>query len=176
MNLIDLFIFLAVLLAGVLGYRDGFFRKIFGTLGFLVGLVVATTYMGALGRRLTDWFSFSIEISYILAFFVLFLSVIVLQNVLFRLVGKKEGKMKIPTRIGGAFLGMAQGLLAASLLLLMLSVIDLPTESARRSSVSYKAVLNIAPRVFDYWLLLSPQSKAFHNELKKDLRKYETFD
>ena len=176
MTYFDLLIIGEVALAGLLGYRDGFFRKIFGILSFLVGLIVATTYTGKVGRAIDYILPISMEFSYILAFFLLFLSIILLQNILYKILAKGRETLKFPSRMGGALLGAAQGTLVASLLLLMLGIFQIPSDSTKQESIFYKPVLNIAPRFFDYWSLVVPQSRDLYDMLKKDLHLYEIFD
>lgn len=176
MNLVDILVAAAILLAGLLGYRDGFFRKTFGILSFLVGVIVATTYMGGLGRRFTIWSGFSMEITSIVSFFIIFVLIIALQNIVFKLIAGKDTSLKQPSRFGGALLGLFQGVIVASLILVSLRFFDLPDEPDRRDSILYRPVLNVAPQLFDGWLYISPQSKAFYETLKEDLKKIELFE
>lgn len=175
MTIIDILILVGLVLATVLGYRDGLFRKILGIASFFIGLIAATKFMGPLGRVFAHTFNFSIEISYVLAFFMVFMAVIVLQKIIYRIVGEMSGGLKVINRLGGAILGIFQGSLSISLLLLMLSIFEIPSESTRNKSSLYKPFLNIAPRVFDLTSTFLPESKTFYDELKKDLEKYKIF-
>ena len=57
MNTTDIGILLGVLFFVVLGFRDGLMKKVFGTLGFLGGLICATKFMGDLGgTRRADYY------------------------------------------------------------------------------------------------------------------------
>ena len=170
MIIIDYVILVILGLSGFLGYRSGLFKKIFGIVSFIVALIVATKLMSPLGRSIANSFGFSIEISYVLGFFLVFVSTIVIQNIISRKIGDWGGGVNIANRLGGVFLGLLQGTLLASLLLLMLSIFSTPSETTRTQSLLYKPVLNFAPLLFDLSSKLLPESKSFYEELRRDLK------
>lgn len=175
MVIIDIVIVLVVLFGGVLGYRDGLFRKILAMTSFFIGIIVATEFMGIWGRVLYEIFGFSREICYMLAFFSIFTVIVVLQNFLYYMVGEIGGLGRVVNRLGGILIGLFQGSLAISLVLLLLSVFEIPPASVKGESSLYKPFLNVAPRVFDFASVFLPESKSFYGELKKYLAKYKVF-
>ncbi len=172
----DLFILGGFVLSGWLGYRNGILKKILGLVSFFVGLIVATKCMGPCGRLLVSWFGFSLELAYVFAFFAVFLLIILLENVLYRLIVKKKSPLDLINRIGGVLFGLVQGSVGISLFLLMLSIFEIPGERTKKESYLYKPILNVAPRLFDFALAAIPQSKTFYNTLKNNLQKYEIFN
>ena len=171
----DLTIIGVLIFFGFVGYRHGFFKKVFGFLSFIVGLILATKCMSPCGGLLVRWLGFSPEVGYVAAFFLVFLLVFLLQKVLFRLLVKKEGSVDFINRLAGVLVGLAQGLIGISLLLLMLSIFGVPSDSVKKESALYKPVVNFAPRLFDFALEMIPQSKSFYDILRKNLQKYEAF-
>jgi uncharacterized membrane protein required for colicin V production len=172
---LDFIIIGALVLFGFFGYRHGFFKKVFGLVSFILGLVLATKCMGPCGALLERWLDLSPEISFVVGFFSVFLLVILLQKVLYRLLVKKEGSVDLVNRLAGMLIGLAEGLIGISLVLLMVSVFGAPSEKTKRDSSLYKPALNFAPRLFDFALEMIPTSKKFYDILKKDLQHYEIF-
>jgi len=165
-----------LLLFGFIGYRYGLFKKIFALLGLLLGLILATKCMTPCGRLLVRWFGFSEEVAYVIAFFWVLLLIILLQNVLYRLIVKKTSSINLVNRLSGAFLGAIEGLIGISILLLMLSIFEIPTDKTKRGSYFYKPALNFAPSLFDLTVVIIPQSKTFYDMLREGLQKYEIFE
>jgi|ERR1041384_1908718 uncharacterized membrane protein required for colicin V production len=172
MNVTDILILLGLAAYLLLGFRDGFLKKVFAILGLWGGLVIATKYMVPLGDQYTAWFGTSDELSEILAFATLFLAVTLIVNLFYRWVGKTDTEsLKFVSRIAGALLGLAQGSVAISLLLLMFNVFDLPSTDSQSDSLLYHDTINIAPAVFDYSTTWIPDSKAFFDEVEVKLQK-----
>jgi len=63
MNFTDILILLGLAVYMVLGFRDGFLKKVFAILGLWGGLVIATKYMVPVGELFLGWFGWSDEIS-----------------------------------------------------------------------------------------------------------------
>ncbi len=175
MNVTDILVLLGLAAYMLLGFRDGFLKKVFAILGLWGGLVIATKYMVPLGDQYTAWFGFGDELSDILAFASLFLAVSVVVNLFYRWVGKTDTEsLKFVSRIAGAILGLAQGAVAISLLLLMFNVFDLPSTDSQNESMLYHDTINIAPAVFDYSTQWIPDSKAFFEEVEGKLQKLKS--
>ena len=171
MNAIDILVLLGVIFFALLGVRDGFFKKVYGVIGFWVGLIVASNFMYPLGATFNEWFGLSKEMSHIVAFCSMFFLFVILENVIFRLVGKPgHDTLNAWTRIGGAFIGTIQGLLAMSLLLIMFSIVRLPLDRIRDASNFYKAVFHIAPQAFDLTTGLFGDSRGFLEMLQDNFR------
>jgi membrane protein required for colicin V production len=172
MNYVDILVAVSVLVFLLLGFKDGFVRKLFGILALFVGFILATELMGTVGKLIIDWFEFSPIFSYCFGFFVVLFLVIIIFSLLYKWLGSKGTVLKTINRFFGAILGAAQGLLMASLVLLVLKFANLPSEETKRESLFYTDILNVAPKVFDYALSVVPDSKSFFEEIEKNLKKY----
>ena len=162
----DILIIVALLVYMALGFHDGFFKKVFGIIGFWVGLICATKFFPIVGVMIKNWLDFSKNTSYVLAFFLIFLVVSLLLNLFYRWFGRsKSDTIKIWSRFFGAMLGCAQGAVAISLFLLMLNIFNEPDAEAKSTSYLYKPLIKVAPVVFDYSITWMPESKAFFEEL-----------
>ena len=173
MNSVDILIIVGISLFIVLGYRDGFGKKIFGILGFWLGFILAIKLIDPVSGMFESWFDASVEVSLVLAFFAIFLVTIVLVNLSYRWFGKSANDtLLIKSRIAGAFLGIGQGLVAVSLLLIMFNLFDYPSEQDRRESVLYRKMVRIAPFVFDYSTQWIPSSRQFFEVMKSKIEKF----
>ncbi len=176
MNITDILILLVVLLFVLIGFRDGFFKKIFGILGFLGGLICATKFMAPMADYGSGWLGLGSETSLILAFFSIFLLVIIVVNLFYRWFGESGAEtLKYWSRLLGGFLGAAQGAVAVSLVLLMFDQFGMPSEETKHDSLFYGNSVIIAPKVFDYMTKWLPASKKFEEELKEIKSKLERY-
>ena len=167
MVLTDICILVGMALFALLGFRDGFFRKLFGIMGLIIGLIVATKFMGDLGEIIMHMLDFSADISHVLAFSFLFMLAMVAVNLLFRWFGRSSREtLSMRSRFVGAILGLAQGAVSVSLLLLMFGIFDIPSTEERDEAVFYEPVRSIAPMVFDYTTSWMPASKDFFELVK----------
>jgi membrane protein required for colicin V production len=172
MNFTDILILLGIAVYMVLGFRDGFLKKVFAILGLWGGLVIATKYMAPVGDLFLGWFGWSEEVSVVIAFCCLFLAVTVVVNLFYRWFGRSDTEsLKFTSRIAGALLGAGQGAVAISLLLLMFNVFDVPSTDSQNESLLYKEWIGIAPTVFDATTTWIPDSKAFFDEVEVKLQK-----
>ncbi len=173
MSTIDLAIILGVFLFVLLGIRDGFLKKLFGILGVLGGLVLATKFMGVTSDYLSDWLALPKDTSLVIAFFCIFLFCIIMVNLFYRWFGRTgSDTLKFWSRIAGGVLGAVQGVLAVSLVLLFFDVFDMPSEEAKTQSMLYQQSFHAAPRVFDYTTRWMPSSKKFFEEMRDRIEKY----
>ena len=171
MNAIDILVLLGVIFFAILGVRDGFFKKVYGVMGFWIGLIIATIFMNPVGSSFVEWFGLAKEICHILAFSSVFFICVIAENLLFRFVGKPGHEtMNAWTRIGGAFIGALQGMLAMSLILIMFSIVRLPLDRIRDASNFYKAVFHIAPQAFDLTAGWFTDSRGFLDMLQDNFR------
>jgi membrane protein required for colicin V production len=167
MPLVDILIGVGILVFLVLGFRDGFFKRLFSVLGLILGLICATKFMTPASEILQDSLGFSKDVSNVLAFSAIFCIIIMLENLSYRWFGK-SGDDTLPfwSRIAGAFIGAGQGAIAVSLVLIFLSVFGVPEKESIENSDLYAPVMRLAPKVFDISTSWMPESKNFVQELK----------
>jgi uncharacterized membrane protein required for colicin V production len=169
----DILIGVGIFLFAALGFRDGFMRKIFGILGFWGGLIFATKFMNPLGEFFNHMIGLSSEIALILSFCVIFLAITLFVNLVYRWTGDTtRGTLPISSRFAGAILGAGQGVVAVSLILLMLNIFDVPAPESRKDSTLYHTSIKVAPAVFNYSTKWMPRSRAFIDEVKVTLQTF----
>ncbi|HTK83344.1 MAG TPA: CvpA family protein [Bacteroidota bacterium] len=173
MSGIDLLIIFGIVLYMALGFRDGVFKKIYGILGFWGGLILAIKFMNPFSETVAQWFDFSTEVCLVLAFFIIFLLSIVAANLLYRWFGQSTSDtLQFKTRISGAILGGAQGLVAVSLILVMFNIFDMPDQDEQKDSALYTKTLRVAPAVFNYSTQWMTGSKDFFEVIKAKLERF----
>lgn len=170
MATLDILIILGILFFMVLGFRDGFFKKIYGIIGFFAGFFVAAKFMYVVGQSFSDVLGLSKEFSHILAFCVVFLIFIVLENLFYRWFGTPGSEhQRFWSRVGGAVIGFFQGLIGMSMLLVMFSIVQLPSDATRNESTLYKMVYHFAPKAYDM-TGTTENSKGFLEMLQENFR------
>lgn len=173
MVLIDLLVILILVASTLLGVKDGFFKKVFGVLGFWTGFVMATKYMDIVAGWLVSWLELDNDAANIIGFGLIFTVVVVLVNLGYRWFGQTGKETLSPkSRITGGVFGFAEGLVLASLLLVGMNIFNEPDSRTRRESAFYYSLVSIAPNVFDYSLSWMPENKVFVEELKGKFGKF----
>ncbi|HSG27027.1 MAG TPA: CvpA family protein [Candidatus Krumholzibacterium sp.] len=167
MVLIDLFVILILVSSTLLGIKDGFFKKVFGVLGFWGGFVLATKYMDIVGGWLISWLELDTAVAHIIGYAIIFTVVVVGTNLGYRWFGQSGKETLSPkSRITGGVFGFCEGLVLASLLFVAMSIFGEPDDRTRRESAFYYGVVDIAPTVFDYSLSWMPEQREFMDEIR----------
>jgi uncharacterized membrane protein required for colicin V production len=165
--MVDIFIIGGIILSIALGFKDGFFRKLYGVLGFLGGLSASLFLYPFLGDWYVDWFELPLDISRILAFATVFVLFVVTLNIAYRMMGTDKDKtIKVVSRFAGGFIGAFQGAISVSLLLILFSRIDFINEQDKKDSLMYDKFIDFAPKVINYTMKWLPKTAEFIEELK----------
>ncbi len=86
MNLVDFIIAVIALVGFILGFKDGFVRKIIGFTGFILAVILAINFASGLGKYMENAFGIEYYLSELIAGAVIFIGTIVLFAVLKRLI------------------------------------------------------------------------------------------
>ena len=172
MSLFDICILLFLVPFVILGFRDGFLKRVLGILAFIIGFVVAMKSMAPIGELVSRNYHWPREMANLVAFFVVFVVILVLKFFIYHwLHGRRaEDTPKFFSKIAGGLLGGLQGTIAASSMLILLFVIGLPPEKMKQNSVLYGTVFSVAPTIYDYSTMWMPESKTFLDELEDELK------
>ena len=173
--MLDVYLILGISAFVVVGFRDGFSKKVFGFFGVWGGLIAAIKLLDVTYDLFSQWASTDIDTSVALAIGLTLLLCVVLVNFSFRWFGQTgDDTLNIKNRIAGAVLGGCQGLIAISTLLVILGIFGTPAEEDRESSTLYRGMAKLAPLVFDYSTKWMPSSMSFKEELSAKLEKHGT--
>ncbi len=157
MNYIDYIIFAFLALAFILGYKDGFVRKIIGLVGLIAAIVLSIHYSETAGAFLLPVFG-EVYLSEIIGGILIFGVIILVTSILKRVIHPLDRVNKFVNQILGGFTGSIQMLFFISGFLLFLNIFDLPKNEDRDASLIYRSMYNIIPSSID--LLFGDKSIA----------------
>lgn len=159
MNYIDFILFAGCLIGFILGFKDGFIRKIIGLFGFAVAIVFAVYFAGVLGKNIESVLNIELYLAEIIAGAVIFIVTMAIFSIIKRVVHPFDKVNNILNQlIGGAF-GIVQVLFFASAVFLLLNVFSFPDKKTNRDSLLYNSVYSLIPETIDFIGGQAPQTK-----------------
>lgn len=166
---LDLFIGIPVIVAVLLGFRDGLVRKLVAIVMILLGMYIAQITRQDVGEMLLETGIASPENAPIRAFLIVFFGICVIQSFLYRLLTNNYKLGGFADKVAGAALGFVQGILFMSVILMALAPTGFPSRYFTRDSQFYKSVVNVAPQLLDCVNLLSEEAKASIQKLEEEI-------
>ncbi len=169
MNLVDLVILIYLVPFVVFGYRDGFLKKTLGFAAFVVGFVVAVRSMARVGNWIYHGLHLPKEMSIAVGFFIVVFIFVGLENLIYLWIKSRaiHDTPKFWSRVIGAIVGGIEGTIAASLVLILLLIVEYPPQKMQEESLLYRPLVEIAPTVFDYSMMWAPDTEDFYDQLKR---------
>ncbi|NNG26403.1 MAG: CvpA family protein [Ignavibacteriaceae bacterium] len=159
MNSIDLIIIVGVLIGFILGFKDGFIRKLIGVLGFALAILTAAFFAGKIGAIVEVAFGIEFYLAEIIGGVALFFGVILVFTLLKRIIHPFDRVNNIINQIVGGAVGVLQVLFFLSAVLLILNIFELPDKSVKKSSAFYDRTSELLPLTIDYLSNYTPDSK-----------------
>lgn len=160
---LDLLLVAALIAGGYLGYRAGPLKKSMTLLAVVVSLVLGFRLMGPIGAFFGRSGILPPPTGGVVAFVLVAAAILLVAFLLLRRFGKKSGA-GVPGRIAGAVLGVIEGAIALSFILLVLKLLDAPPAATRANSLLYRPLVNLAPRAFDQVRTFFPGSSEVDEE------------
>lgn len=163
-----------VLIPALLGLKSGLLRSIFSLAGIIAGLFLATRF----NDRLTSLFGSLNADPKIMSFISFIAIVLIVYFMSVYIAGKISGLNSVTKsfdKISGAVLGILKGLVIASLFLILTtrSFNFFSSETIAKSKF-YTIVIDIAPQIYDYIVMVFPEAKNFYEELNNLIFKEQT--
>jgi membrane protein required for colicin V production len=159
LNLLDIIIVIIALIGFILGYKDGFIRKLIGLIGFALGIILAVKFSSDLGKILEKLFSIEFYLSEILAGILIFLVIVFLSSVVKRLVHPFDKVNNLINQIVGGLVGMIQILFFVSAVLFLMNIFNAPSKKLKESSFLYPKIFNVIPSTVNYLNNYTPKTK-----------------
>ena len=172
---IDIFLYGGLVVAAYYGYRGGFVKKIFNLLALIASIVIATQLMEPVGSLFIGAGLLSAPTAYVIGFALVIILLMVTAIFLFRRFGG-SGVAKSTSQFFGVVIGVIEGSLVISLVLLAFKVFDFPAKSTRDDSLLYKPLVNAAPKTFDLLRSYLPGASSFKEELDRTFHEWNIFD
>lgn len=164
MNPIDLIIIVTVLVGFILGFKDGFVRKLIGLIGFGLAILLAALFKNNLGKMVENVFDIEIYLSEIIAGITIFFGVIVVFALLKRVIHPFDKVNNLINQIVGGVVGIFQLLYFVSAVFLLLNIFDVPGKSVKESSAFYNITYKIIPVTIDFLTNYTPEPKKIIND------------
>ena len=169
MEKFDVGILLAIAVFGFFGWRNGLLKKIFALVFLVIAIFVGALYANVVAAALLSSFKLSESISAGAAFLIIVIGIMMIQSVLYSLLVKRmvDG---IGNHIGGMLVGVFEGALFVSVMLIFLNIsLQIPSQNVRDDSILYKPIKNFAPQVFDNAMTMIPDSHDFYEEILSNI-------
>jgi len=171
---IDIFMIAGLGLGGYLGYQGGLAKKLFNILILLFSVVIASKLMTPVGDFFLDAGVLGDTGAYAFGFALVMLAIMVPAILLYRRFGK-TGAAKTTGNTVGIFLGVLEGAMVISFVLLGLRVLDVPDQDDRQQSLLYKPLFHFVPRTFELLQSYFPGASEFKKQVSLRFRDLEIF-
>ncbi len=159
MNFIDFILVAACLIGFILGFKDGFVRKIIGLLGFAIAVIFAVYFAGTLGKSIESVLNIELYLAEIIAGATIFLVTMIIFSIIKRVVHPFDKVNNILNQLVGGAFGVIQVLFFASAVLLLLNVFSIPDKKTNKESMLYNSVYTLIPETIDFLGGQAPQTK-----------------
>jgi membrane protein required for colicin V production len=159
LNLVDLIIVFIAFAGFILGFKDGFVRKIIGFTGFVLAVVLAINFAAPLGKFTENVFTIEYYLSELIAGAAIFSGTILLFALLKRLIHPFDKVNSLVNQIIGGVIGMVQILFFLSATLYILNIFSIPSARVKRESLVYTPIYNIIPRTINLLSSYTPDAK-----------------
>lgn len=156
---IDILLIAAIGLGFLLGYKDGFVRKLIGFVGFCVAVLLSIKFSGFGASIMSSVFGTDTYLSEIIGGIVIFLVVILISSILKRIVHPFDKVNGLINQVLGGITGSVQILFFLSALLYLLGIFNFPSKEKTENSFVYHKVYSIVPTAIDVIKDYTPDTK-----------------
>jgi len=164
LNAIDLIIIITVLVGFILGFKDGFIRKLIGLIGFVLAIILAALIKDDLGKMIDYAFGIEIYLAQIIGGITIFFGVILIFTLLKRVIHPFDKVNNLINQVVGGVVGIFQLLYFLSAVFLLLNIFDIPGKSVKESSAFYNITYKVIPVTIDFLTNYTPETKKIIND------------
>lgn len=174
MNFIDWIILILVGIGVVKGLTDGLVRQLISLAGIIIGSWVAINYADWMAKFLLTLYDFPVYIWKPLSFFILFIAIIVLANLLATIFQKVLSGIGLGplNHVAGAVFGGIKFILIISIALNLFQQLDcnnrLIKSGTKSDSASYYPLLKVSTTILPYLKNYFIQEKEIEIKDKKE--------
>lgn len=162
--MIDILISLSLLVGFILGYKDGFLRKLVGFIGFILAIILATLFKNDFGLFIEKHFDIEYYFAEILAGILIFFTTIFVFTILKRVIHPFDKINSLINKLIGGIIGAFQILFFVSAIFLLLDLFELPRDASKENSVLYEFTYSIVPSTFNLLKDYAPDSERIIKE------------
>lgn len=173
MTFFDVIIAIVLLIAVLLGLKDGFVRRMVGTIGIILTIYLMIRLSNPLGEFINQHFGIELYFASFLAAVFIFFSGFFLTAVLKRVIHPFNKFNNVINQLLGGVVGFFQVLFVISILLLVLRIFNVPSKETASSSLFYDDVSGFVVFVYDTFGEFTPSTTNYiRSELKQEVSKY----
>lgn len=165
MNYLDIIFIVVAVAAFLLGFKDGFVRKLIGSLGFFLAIFLSIIFSVTSGNIINKLLGMEKYLAEILGGFIIFLVVILITSLLKRVIHPFDKVNNLMNRITGGVVGVIQIIYFLSAALYLLHIFKVPSEKDQAKSFSYSSMYKLLPKTIDYIGEFTPNPKKSIKEL-----------
>lgn len=159
MNTIDIIIFITLAIGFILGFKDGFVRKLIGIIGLLVAVILTALLAKKFGRVIENLLDIELYLSEIIAGLIIFLGTVLVFSILKRVIHPFDKVNGLINQLVGGAVGVIQLLFFLSAVLLLLNIFDVPKKEVQDSSLLYKSTYSVIPFTINYLKDYTPSTE-----------------
>lgn len=149
MNFIDIVILVILIIGFVLGYKDGFIRKITGFVGLIIAIILSIQFSDSLAVLISPYLKNELYFAKIISIIVIFISAILLFSIIKRILHPSDKINKLVNQIFGGIIGIVQIVFLVSGILLFFRIFQLPEEETRKQSIFYNSIYQVIPSTLE---------------------------
>lgn len=164
MTVLDIIIVVALFIGFILGYKDGFVRKLIGLIGLAAAIYLAVLFASPVGRLIESTLGIEFYLSEIIGGAAVFLIIMFIIAILKRIVHPFDKVNNVFNQILGGAFGLIQVLFFLSAVFIILKIFDLPSKETSETSLIYSSVYNVIPKTIDYLQKYTPDSRKLIKE------------
>jgi uncharacterized membrane protein required for colicin V production len=165
MSVFDIVIALAIIIFMISGFSSGFVKKMIGIACLVIALIVGIKYSADISQLIFEPMGIPGQLGFFISFLFVVVGITLIQSLIYRLV-LKDRVDTLWNKVLGGLLGIFEGGLAVSIVLIVLSIyLNIPAEETKGTSELYKPVKNFAPMVFDHINTFFPESEDFYSQI-----------
>lgn len=159
MNFLDIILFAFIVLAFILGFKDGFVRKLIGSIGFFLGIFLAVRFSTMLGKVIFSVTGIELYLADIMGGFLIFIVTVIVASLIKRVVHPFDKVNNLINRIVGGIIGIVQILFFLSAALYILNIFSVPSAQGKDGSYLYSYIYKIIPSTIDIISDYEPDAK-----------------
>lgn len=148
-----------VVIGFILGFKDGFVRKLIGITGFIVAIILAVLLSNSFGKFIDSVFGIEYYLAEILGGVIVFVAIMIVTTILKRVVHPFDKVNNLINQLVGGFVGVIQLLFLMSAILLLLNIFNFPSKKIQNSSILYKYAYGIIPTSINFLKDYTPNTE-----------------
>ncbi len=168
MSILDIVIVAILIIGFILGYKDGFVRKLIGTIGFIAAVYFSIKLSFELGRMIENVLGIEIYLSRIIGGLAIFLAIMILTSILKRVIHPFDKVNNLINQIIGGIVGTIQILVFLSAVFFLLNIFNVPSKESADNSFFYKPVYGVIPFTIEKIRGYTPEPKKIIKKIVDD--------